>query len=732
MKKYLALMVMLVLGLTGCAELLHHEDGEPAERINVAEWPTPIPTPTRSLPTPFPTPVARDVQPTAEPTAEPVPTNVAQVEPPAAPAEETVPVVSDDTAAPEISAPAPGGGASVLPASMQQAALLQNLQAVAGGFITSAGATLYQAPGINPISDIRPGDLVGVLAKDASQTWLYVIDLSNNVGWVLADRIRAVGNIDAATILPIDGGAASQAIAAERAATTNQLPSAIEAVNQVATAQRIVNNTSDVYVRPGPSEDFAPIDFLANPDEPLAVFGVDPTREWAFVVPQLEAERGWIKREELRVDSSLTDAPIIYTARVESNYTQVLNEPGVYGAEVAKLGINTVVAVLGLDAERSWAMIVPFNKVFAGWVQVRLLDINAPVTAIPAAPAIPLFPPSAAEPPSVPVETDGADLMVLQRSSGGEIAVINPDGTGFRTLTTGIDPVLSPDRSQIAFTRWEGGEAGQGSLWAINVDGTNERQVLGFISKQPKGPTWSPDGSHIMINFQQGGQLQEEEVCEDLANSPRPPRNADGIAVEENEDGRFFLCYDTPPNPFWQLKRVNVADGSFEDYDGGTYAFRPTWDPNQPWRVISDGGAGLVQVDLNTSVEQRITEDFKDSSPVFSPDGRFIALVHGHHSGGGGTDIHRLNSNGSGRIRLTQTPLWITVGPDEAPAWNNVAPAWSPDGTQIAFLTDRTGQWEVWVMNVDGSDQRPLFSEEVQAQLGMEYNFVDERSISWR
>jgi TolB protein len=33
--------------------------------------------------------------------------------------------------------------------------------------------------------------------------------------------------------------------------------------------------------------------------------------------------------------------------------------------------------------------------------------------------------------------------------------------------------------------------------------------------------------------------------------------------------------------------------------------------------------------------------------------------------------------------------------------------AWSPDGTRIAFSSNRLGSYDVWVMNVDGSGQHP-------------------------
>jgi Tol biopolymer transport system component len=188
-----------------------------------------------------------------------------------------------------------------------------------------------------------------------------------------------------------------------------------------------------------------------------------------------------------------------------------------------------------------------------------------------------------------------------------------------------------------------------------------------------------------------------------------------------------------PADPHWGLRVVNVADGSFEDMDGGTYAFRPAWDPVQAWRVVSDGGYGLLEVDVNRAEHQlKLTENMYDGSPTFSPDGRYLALSAGT-PGSGGYDIYRLNSNGSGRIQLTKTPLWAAVTPEgEGQQWNNVSPAWSPDGTQIAFLTDRSGHWEIWVMNGDGSNQRPMFSDEINARFNLAYDFVDERAISWR
>jgi dipeptidyl aminopeptidase/acylaminoacyl peptidase len=115
-----------------------------------------------------------------------------------------------------------------------------------------------------------------------------------------------------------------------------------------------------------------------------------------------------------------------------------------------------------------------------------------------------------------------------------------------------------------------------------------------------------------------------------------------------------------------------------------------------------------------------------------------------------------MNIDGSNRQRLTETPLYVVAErqtsnnelfitpegfrtmtraqPDGMPMmrWNNAAPAWSPDGSKIAFMTDRTGKWELWIMNADGTEQRPMFPNGVLAGLSFNFAGVDERMISWR
>lgn len=356
----------------------------------------------------------------------------------------------------------------------------------------------------------------------------------------------------------------------------------------IATAHIAVNKTE---VRPGPGTEFAPIDELSDPMERLTIVGVDPTRQWALVEPEFETSRlGWVALSDVEVsEGDLAAAPEVYTGWTNSNALALRTGPGIYTDEVGRLAINNLVRVVGLNDGRSWARVQPILGSGDGWTQIQYLTLSDKVASIPLAPV----PPPAPEPePIDPALADAsakAGKLALQLSSGGDIVTLNADGTGLAAVTSGIDPQLSPDGSQLVFTRWEGGEAGSGTLWVRDLSSGSETAVLGFI-KQPKGPDWSPDGSQIVINYQNGGRLDEQQVDINLTErKANVPWNA-GNVRQGRKDGDPYLYYTIPADPHWGLRVVDVADSSYEDMDGGTYAFRPAWDP--PSRGASSPMAG--------------------------------------------------------------------------------------------------------------------------------------------
>lgn len=83
--------------------------------------------------------------------------------------------------------------------------------------------------------------------------------------------------------------------------------------------------------------------------------------------------------------------------------------------------------------------------------------------------------------------------------------------------------------------------------------------------------------------------------------------------------------------------------------------------------------------------------------PAWSPTGEWIAIVNTET---GGDEIYRVDPSGAVAQRLTVN-TW---------EWDK-HPSWSPDGTQIVFYSNReAGRRQLWIMNVDGSNQRNLSS----------------------
>ena len=146
----------------------------------------------------------------------------------------------------------------------------------------------------------------------------------------------------------------------------------------------------------------------------------------------------------------------------------------------------------------------------------------------------------------------------------------------------------------------------------------------------------------------------------------------------------------------------------------------PTRPPSH-WRVVAIAaaivaGAALLATpalgigDRLLSLIQSKPTPLDVQAPAWSPDGRTIVFVSWRDGNG---EVYAMDANGSGPRNLTQNPA------------NDVRPAWSPDGRSIAFVSSRSPssrckpgpgrcwrdydrQSEIYVMNADGSRKRNL------------------------
>src|SRR5947208_1040639 len=134
--------------------------------------------------------------------------------------------------------------------------------------------------------------------------------------------------------------------------------------------------------------------------------------------------------------------------------------------------------------------------------------------------------------------------------------------------------------------------------------------------------------------------------------------------------------------------------------DGG---FPGAWSPDGARIAFADNSDGddeIFILNLDGSGVTRLTDNtFRDAPTAWSPNGAQILFLSDREDGD--EEIYVMNADGSGVTRLTHSP-----GRDEGDR-----AGWSPDGTRIVFSSDRdAGQLHVFVMNADGSAVTQLTS----------------------
>lgn len=401
------------------------------------------------------------------------------------------------------------------------------------------------------------------------------------------------------------------------------------------------------------------------------------------------------------------------TAKVVSPALNVRSGPGVAYPAQSTLAQGDVVDVTGVSGLGTWYQVAQKGALL-GWISAgpTYVSVSGKTETLPVVSA-----PALSAPATSAGGNSGAGKMILQTSSGGDMYLVNADfspladGSQAKRLTSGIDPAFSPDGSKIAFTRWGSGDVG--SVWVYDLATGAERPVSEQMTR-PKAPSWSADGSEVVIGYQNGGRLQIEYKCQDPDRDV--PQGAYDFKIKNGQ-----LCFYLPVDLHWSLRRININTGAQTDLPSDRYSYSPTWDPANAWRVVFAGSNGLGQIDLNRNEYFAFTKDFRDRGPIFSPDGSKVALSYRQHLT---WDIYTIDTQTAQRTRLTAPSLLEDN-------YSSAAPAWSPDSKQIAYVTNRTGQWEFWVMNADGSNQRPLLPANLAKQIPVTYNQVDERLISW-
>jgi Tol biopolymer transport system component len=304
---------------------------------------------------------------------------------------------------------------------------------------------------------------------------------------------------------------------------------------------------------------------------------------------------------------------------------------------------------------------------------------------------------------------DGERIAFSSERAAGGIFVMGSTGESVKRLTDfGYDPSWSPDGKEIVFSSGPGqnpwSRPALAQLWVVPSSGGQPRQLT--REGDAVQPSWSPGGRRIAFWGLREGSGQRDVWTIPVAGAPTPVAVTSDPAVDWNPvwspDGRtlFFASVRGGAMNLWRVA-IDETSG------------RPRGDPRPfttPSRMsgsisLSHDGRHLMFVssDQRSTIQRfgfepatgRVTAPprpvFQGSRVIYtqdlSPSGEWIVFS----TLGVREDLFVVRVDGTGYRQITDD------------AFRDRGPKWSPDGSRIGFYSDRSGRYETWTIQPDGS-----------------------------
>jgi Tol biopolymer transport system component len=280
-------------------------------------------------------------------------------------------------------------------------------------------------------------------------------------------------------------------------------------------------------------------------------------------------------------------------------------------------------------------------------------------------------------------------------------------------LTSGPSSIAwSPDSTEVVYSM-------AGSLWRQRIDSGLAQQLTDGPGYDYQ-PDWSPDGKSVVYVSYQKDAMELWWI--DLATGKTRQLTSDGAVNVEprwSPDGKRIVFVSTTYNKRFHIFRGDVNYGVLENvvrltgetksdlpryyYSAFDMEISPVWTRDgMEILYISNRGhihgtGGLWRMRAEPDAEEReihYEETNWKARPDFSPDGS--RMVYSSYLG------------------RAWHQLWVmpAKGGDAFPVsygdWDETNVRWSPDGKQLAFVSNRSGATELWLQMIPGGAQRQL------------------------
>ncbi len=313
--------------------------------------------------------------------------------------------------------------------------------------------------------------------------------------------------------------------------------------------------------------------------------------------------------------------------------------------------------------------------------------------------------------PARPDWSPKGDWIAFQSFKGGtfHIWLMKPDGTGVRQLTDGHgddrDPRFSPDGKRVAFSS-DRAFKGTYDIWVAGIDNGKLTQWTSGVLDAFE-PAWSPDGSTIAFVSGTGAnatKIQSAAAAGEATTILTAPEGSRVDSPTFSPDGKR-VAYSEIAGGKVILKVSGESVGTADD----VFPFPATWlSANQ--LLYTGNGKILVSTIGGDTRTIPFQAKFEINRPPYKP--RVYDFDSAAPRAVKGIVHPALSPDGDRIVFEALNQLWLMPASGGMPEqlthdhFFKQSPAWSPDGRQIAFSSDKAGTADIYVLDLATKTER--------------------------